>query len=65
VDDDLNDKRPGSRKGTEFTKEPLDALSVHELEDRIDLLQGEIIRVQEMIKSKQSSKAAAEGFFKK
>ena len=60
---DANDLEP-RKAAPEFTKEPLDAFSVHELEERIVSLEGEIDRCRTLIASKQSSKEAAEGFFK-
>lgn len=49
----------------DFAKEPLDALSIDELADRIEQLGVEISRCENEIASKQSTKTAAEGFFKK
>lgn len=49
----------------DFSKEVLDSLSVDELEDRIEQLRLEISRCEVEISGKQSTKAAAEGFFKK
>ena len=48
-----------------FAKEPLDSLSIDELADRIDQLGLEISRCENEIASKQSTKMAAEGVFKK
>jgi uncharacterized small protein (DUF1192 family) len=42
----------------------LDALSVDELEWRISLLEGEIVRLRQAIASRQSTRAAAEAVFK-
>jgi uncharacterized small protein (DUF1192 family) len=42
----------------------LDALSVEELEDRITLLEGEIVRLRKAIAAKGSSRQAAEAAFK-
>ena len=42
----------------------LDSLSVHELEERIDLLRAEITRLEEMKVKKQASRQAADAFFK-
>lgn len=44
--------------------EPLDAISVEELGERIALLREEIVRLETVMKSKQASKAAADAFFK-
>jgi len=39
-------------------------LSVAELEHRVHLLESEIVRIREAIIGKQSSKAAADAFFR-
>lgn len=44
--------------------ETLDLLSVQELEDRLRLLEDEIVRVKAMITSKRASKSAADAFFR-
>ena len=44
--------------------EPLDAISVEELGERIELLKAEIERLEETVNAKQVSKRAAENFFK-
>jgi uncharacterized small protein (DUF1192 family) len=43
---------------------PLDAMSVEELEQRIDLLKGEINRLKAAIDSKSQTRKAAESIFK-
>ena len=48
----------------QLIKEDLDQLSVKELEERINLLTIEVDRCSDKIKSKNSSKASAENFFK-
>ncbi|MDE2446890.1 MAG: DUF1192 domain-containing protein [Alphaproteobacteria bacterium] len=45
--------------------ENLDAISVAELEQRIIVLDSEIVRVRAEIAKKQAGKAAADLFFKK
>jgi uncharacterized small protein (DUF1192 family) len=42
----------------------LDDLSIHQLEERIALLEAEIIRLQETRQAKQASAGAAAAFFK-
>jgi uncharacterized small protein (DUF1192 family) len=60
---DLDDIRPV--KKPEITiGEDLSLLSVAELEDRIQALESEIARIREALASKQSSKAAADSFFR-
>ncbi len=44
--------------------QPLDALSVDELNERIELLQAEIARLTTARASKEASKLAADAFFK-
>jgi uncharacterized small protein (DUF1192 family) len=45
--------------------EPLDTLSVHELNERIDLLRAEIARLEAARDRKSASRAAADAFFRK
>ena len=45
--------------------QPIDALSVHELEERIELLKAEIARLEAAIKARQATKDAASAFFKR
>ncbi len=42
----------------------LDDLSVHQLDERIALMQAEIVRLEEARKAKQASLEAAAAFFK-
>ena len=44
--------------------ENLELLSVAELEQRVQALESEILRVKAMIASKRASKSAADGFFR-
>ena len=44
--------------------QPLDALSVHELDERIEMLKAEILRLEEMRTRKEASRQAADAFFK-
>lgn len=43
---------------------PLDAMSVEELGERIELLEGEIARLKAAIEAKKKSKSAADAVFK-
>ena len=43
---------------------PIDTLSVDELQDRINLLDGEIARLREAIAARQKTKSEAESLFK-
>ncbi|HVY52109.1 MAG TPA: DUF1192 domain-containing protein [Devosia sp.] len=42
----------------------LDAMSVEELSDRIELLEAEIVRLKGAIEAKRKSKSAADAVFK-
>jgi uncharacterized small protein (DUF1192 family) len=44
--------------------EDLSNLSVEELEERVEVFEAEIARLKQVIASKQSSKTAADSFFK-
>ncbi|GHB38898.1 hypothetical protein GCM10007094_30470 [Pseudovibrio japonicus] len=44
--------------------EPLSALSIHELNERLEQLKAEITRVEDEIKTKSNISASAERFFK-
>ena len=60
---DLDDIRPV--KKPEITiGEDLSLLSIGELEHRIQILESEIARIREVLAGKQSSKAAADAFFR-
>ena len=48
-----------------LTKADIEDLSVPELEERIVALEGEIVRVRDVIATKQDSKSAAEAVFGK
>ena len=45
--------------------EVLDALSVHELEARIEALESELQRCKEAIVSRNTTRSAADAFFKR
>ena len=57
--DDLPKKTPGFMIG-----ENLDAISVAELEQRIQALESEISRIRQEIHKKQASRSAADAFFR-
>jgi uncharacterized small protein (DUF1192 family) len=57
--EDLPKKPPATTLG-----EPLDLLSVAELEQRVQQLESEIERTKEAIQSKRASKNAADSFFR-
>lgn len=43
---------------------PIDTLSVSELEERIAMLEAEILRLRDAIAARQQTKAAADSIFK-
>jgi uncharacterized small protein (DUF1192 family) len=61
---DDDDDRP-KKKITHEIGQDLYLLSVKELEERVVLLTGEIERLKAAIANKQSSRSAADSFFKK
>ena len=58
------DDRPKKKISHEIGQE-LGLLSVEELRGRIELLKSEIARLETDIKTKQATRSAAEGFFKR
>ena len=56
--------KPRKAPATHEVGQSLDALSVDELNERIELLQGEIARLTAARASKEASKLAADAFFK-
>ena len=43
---------------------PIDTMSVDELEDRIAMLEAEIVRLREAVAERKQTKAAADSLFK-
>lgn len=62
-DDDLPRRRDDVL--TALIRQPLDPLSVDELDDRIAALEGEIARIKAHRSAATSQKAAAEALFRK
>ena len=65
-DEDIRD--PSDRlapKPRHAVGEPLDAVSVDELRERVALLRDEIARIEAEIAAKQASRSAADAFFKR
>lgn len=60
----LDEELPKRKKGHEIG-EDLAALSLDELDERIELLRGEIRRIEDAIKSKRASASAADAFFRR
>lgn len=63
-DDDLFGS-PRQAPTTHEIGQTIDTLSVHELEERIELLKAEIARLEAAIKARQATKDAASAFFKR
>ena len=59
-----DDDRPVKPPTTHQIGQALDAFSVEELRDRIDLLHQEIVWLETAFKAKQASRQAADAFFK-
>ena len=55
---------PRGKQAASLVGGDLSALSIHELEARIETLRAEIIRVEAAIRSKKSSAEAANSVFK-
>jgi uncharacterized small protein (DUF1192 family) len=55
---------PRGKQAASLVGADLSALSIHELEARIETLRAEIIRVEAAIRSKKSSAEAANSVFK-
>ncbi|HEV7311376.1 MAG TPA: DUF1192 domain-containing protein [Sphingopyxis sp.] len=62
-DDDLPRRRDDTLAA--LTRQPLDPLSVDELDERIAALEGEIARIKAHRSAATSQKAAAEALFRK
>ena len=58
-DDDEVKKPKGHEVGM-----PIDTMSVAELEERINLLKGEISRLEQAIAARKNTRAAADSLFK-
>ena len=62
---DLDDLAPRKKQPPIQLGEDIAALSVHELEMRIALLEEEIARCKQAIDARHATKSAAENFFKR
>jgi len=58
-DEDLPRRRKPHEVGM-----PIETMSVDELEERIGLLEGEIVRLRQAIEARQRTKQAADSIFK-
>jgi uncharacterized small protein (DUF1192 family) len=64
ADDDPFGLMPVKKKPSHEIGQPLDTLSVGELDERISLLREEIVRLEQARSQKEASKNAAAAFFK-
>ena len=64
-DDDPFGMKPRPKPPVHTVGEPLDTLSVHELSERIALLQAETARVEAARSAKATAGTAADAFFRK
>jgi uncharacterized small protein (DUF1192 family) len=62
---DLDDLAPRKKPPQIQLGEDISALSAHELEARIALLEEEIARCRKAIEARRATKSAAENFFKR
>ena len=58
-----SDELEAPKKPVNPFEEVLDAYSVHELEERIVLLEAEIVKCKALIEAKRQSKASADSVF--
>ncbi len=61
---DLDDRPKPSTPIAQLLIEDLASHSIDELHARIEMLKGEVGRIETLIESKQDSKSAADAFFK-
>lgn len=62
---DLDELEPRKPKLDIVLGEDLSALSAHELEKRIAALEAEIVRAKDALRSRATTKSAADAFFKR
>lgn len=62
---DLDELEPRKPKLDIVLGEDLSALSAHELDKRIAALEGEIARAKDALRSRATTKSAADAFFKR
>jgi uncharacterized small protein (DUF1192 family) len=63
-----DDLEPRKRRGealAALAREDLSLLGIEELEERISLLEAEILRIRAQIEHKRGSRSAAEALFRK
>ena len=62
---DLDELAPRKPKPETVVGQDLSAMSAHELEARIAALKAEIVRTREALRSRATTKNAADAFFKR
>jgi len=62
---DLDELMPRKPKAETVLGQDLSAMSVHELEARIASLEEEIVRTRDALRSRSTTKSAADAFFKR
>ena len=62
---DLDELAPRKPRADIVLGEDLSALSAHELEARIASLEGEILRANDALRARTTTKSAADAFFKR
>ena len=62
---DLDELLPRKPKAETVLGQDLSAMSVHELEARIAALEEEIVRTRDALRSRSTTKSAADAFFKR
>jgi len=62
---DLDELMPRKPKAETVLGQDLSAMSVHELEARIAALEEEIVRTRDALRSRSTTKSAADAFFKR
>ena len=62
---DLDELMPRKPKADTVLGQDLSAMSVHELEARIAALEEEIVRTRDALRSRSTTKSAADAFFKR
>jgi len=62
---DLDELMPKKPKAETVLGEDLSAKSAHELEQRIAMLEAEIVRTKDALASRAKTKNAADAFFKR
>jgi uncharacterized small protein (DUF1192 family) len=62
---DFLDEKPRPKPSKHEIGQDLSLLSLHELDERVKMLEEEIVRLREARAKKDASRTAADGFFKR